>query len=482
MSLDNTYKDLLQKLAAGTITDAERWTLQRASLDDPFLADALEGYALQKTEKDDLVGLRNKLNRSEKIVPVRKLVWRRLSIAATLLALFSVSFWMFQQNERDASLSVENSMKTVSGESNPETADLNEDISDVGKYDAVSSESRKEHSYTEQTKSDPIPAGQTASESISDWAQNKAASNSTKEIKPQSTATPTAPPMPTTARKQETVHEPVVSKSADRVVFNKADLEEQEILEEDMRRGNSEKRKAARDVTVFKKKESRPQPKREERVEKETDDEAIMGEIVVMDMPVVISQSNAGPIERLPQIIQGQIVGADGEPLQGVDILDIEKNKIASTDASGNFILPDMNGYVMTAFAGYDSATVAVSPQLSIALQPSSKTLSEPLKRAVDMMDDQQLSQQYTNDLNRLFSQNWPLCNRQQAANNPFSSISSTTVVLAVDDNGGLFDITFMSELSDDCKSAIEDVLKEALDKKVFATRRPISFRYRINL
>ena len=44
MSTEKTYHNLLQKLAEGTITEKERWQLERASLDDPFLADALEGY------------------------------------------------------------------------------------------------------------------------------------------------------------------------------------------------------------------------------------------------------------------------------------------------------------------------------------------------------------------------------------------------------------------------------------------------------
>ena len=34
----------LKKLHAGTLTNNERWQLEKASLDDPFLEDALEGY------------------------------------------------------------------------------------------------------------------------------------------------------------------------------------------------------------------------------------------------------------------------------------------------------------------------------------------------------------------------------------------------------------------------------------------------------
>jgi len=42
MSSEKLHTDhinqLLSKLTAGTLTEAERWSLERASLDDPFLA------------------------------------------------------------------------------------------------------------------------------------------------------------------------------------------------------------------------------------------------------------------------------------------------------------------------------------------------------------------------------------------------------------------------------------------------------------
>lgn len=476
MSLDNTYKALLQKLVAGTITDKERWTLQKASLDDPFLADALEGYAVQKTEEDDLVALRHKINGDNKTTPVRRLVWRRLSIAATLLALFSVSFWMFQQNDAHSTISAENTAQKVQEHSMPQSEDLQDVAYDQDLSSSSAKKSKKESVLLNQEEEqEEYRSEASEQETEKSWTEKRA----DRKISDDDLSAPSSPPPPVVAQKKEAIKETVAE---EKVVFTKT--QEESILEEDTRSGNAYKRTTTTNSPAFKKKSKSygQSPVINETKSVTDEDTEVMDEIVVMDMPSAVSQSNAGPIERLPQIIKGKITGANGEPLQGVDILDIERNKIARSDAEGHFVLPDMNGYVVTAFAGYDSTTVAITPQLSIALQPSSKLLSQPLKRAVDMMDDNQLGLKYTNDLNRLFSQNWPLCERQQAANDPFSNIRSTTIIISVDDLGGIFDLTYMSELSQECKSSIDQVLEEALDKNIFANARPISFRYRINL
>jgi len=98
MSVDNTYKDLLHKLISGTISDTEKWQLEKASLDDPFLADALEGYYNNKNSSPDSIKtLSRKIQAPTR--STRSLGRRWLSIAASLLILFGASFWMFHSSK-----------------------------------------------------------------------------------------------------------------------------------------------------------------------------------------------------------------------------------------------------------------------------------------------------------------------------------------------------------------------------------------------
>lgn len=95
MNNGKTYHDLLDKLVSGTITDSERWQLERASLDDPFLADALEGYYTSAIDKERLKAL-SVIQKSKvrSLVPV-------YMIAASLAVLVVISFFLFDQIRTD---------------------------------------------------------------------------------------------------------------------------------------------------------------------------------------------------------------------------------------------------------------------------------------------------------------------------------------------------------------------------------------------
>lgn len=53
----------LERYHKGTMPDAERHALEKAALDDPFLADALEGYAYTQTAEADLSAIREQLEK-----------------------------------------------------------------------------------------------------------------------------------------------------------------------------------------------------------------------------------------------------------------------------------------------------------------------------------------------------------------------------------------------------------------------------------
>ena len=95
MHHNKDYNILLKKLISGTITDKERWTLERASLDDPFLADAIEGIYDNDVDKST----RYTLSESTK---VRRLSWYKpLAVAASVVLLLGFSFMIVQNTDNE---------------------------------------------------------------------------------------------------------------------------------------------------------------------------------------------------------------------------------------------------------------------------------------------------------------------------------------------------------------------------------------------
>ena len=65
-SKNNSYTAAdFERYYAGTMTAAERHALEKAALDDPFLADALEGYRLTPTPVADMQKIRDRLQPGE---------------------------------------------------------------------------------------------------------------------------------------------------------------------------------------------------------------------------------------------------------------------------------------------------------------------------------------------------------------------------------------------------------------------------------
>lgn len=85
----------IERYYNGEMPATERHALEKAALDDPFLADALEGYAFTSTPVSDINRLKGKLDKKRpgKVVPfTRKYNW--LQIAALLVVLIGAG-WFF---------------------------------------------------------------------------------------------------------------------------------------------------------------------------------------------------------------------------------------------------------------------------------------------------------------------------------------------------------------------------------------------------
>lgn len=91
---------LIRQYLAGELDDKAMHDLERQALDDPFLADALEGYAThapeQQTHQADLVS-RLEARVAPKESKVRVLYYRWAAAAAILLLMFSAGWFLWEQ-------------------------------------------------------------------------------------------------------------------------------------------------------------------------------------------------------------------------------------------------------------------------------------------------------------------------------------------------------------------------------------------------
>jgi TonB family protein len=79
----------IERYHSGKMLPQERHALEKAALDDPFLADALEGYSFTSTPQDDLAKIQSRLDEKKdrkKVVPLFQ-KYRWLSVAAILLVI-----------------------------------------------------------------------------------------------------------------------------------------------------------------------------------------------------------------------------------------------------------------------------------------------------------------------------------------------------------------------------------------------------------
>ncbi|HSN62122.1 MAG TPA: carboxypeptidase-like regulatory domain-containing protein [Ferruginibacter sp.] len=108
-----------ERYHSGKMPDAEKHALEKAALDDPFLDDALEGYAFTKTPVADIEALKKQLQPKEES---SKIIWyKQKSIAgflrvAAILILFAGLAWLLFPNKTEKPVeiaSVTERVKTI---------------------------------------------------------------------------------------------------------------------------------------------------------------------------------------------------------------------------------------------------------------------------------------------------------------------------------------------------------------------------------
>lgn len=470
MSSDKLHTDhlnqLLRKLTAGTLTEAERWSLERASLDDPFLADAIEGYYTEGVDRlSEVAKLKAGLPKKQTSKSRRLMPWKWMSVAACLFVLVGLSFWMYNspmdQLQHTSAVEAVKENKNWSASANSTKAKRNDSKSPIVPRNEGAA--RAGASPTAAKNSEPTPARQ--------------------NVEKRTSTQPATPIIADTDMDVST--ESLPQRESARAPAKEAMVIEEEPEDTALKKSES---KRLNDVvgttTKAKKKKEVPATAapRTSTINKTSEEE-----IATVDMKMESSDiTSTSSIERqktsTPAVLPKntvQLISESGQALPGVEILDMNNNSLGNSDREGNFHIPQEQPYVIAAFAGYDSLTIASAPNLSVAMQSSSETFSQPHMRLVDQMDDAEVIRFYTNKLNDIFSRYWPLCTERSVANDFFTGVS---IYLTVEKSGNLAVPEYIRDLDPACKEKISQVLRIAQEQQIFYSARPVRFMYRVNI
>lgn len=174
---DRTYYDrLLSQYIDGTISDGDRFVLEKHALDDPFLFEALEGLQNKNGSNIAVIAaLKSKVKAKGKENKRRSIPLYNYGIAASLILLLGVGVWFFSdslnsQNDVALNTQIESSTSSPNRELIP-SPDANEeiskarsqDISTNGQYDSPKAvisqaDNEKEESVSTSPTPPPTPA------------------------------------------------------------------------------------------------------------------------------------------------------------------------------------------------------------------------------------------------------------------------------------------------------------------------------------
>jgi TonB family protein len=98
----------IERYHSGEMLPEERHALEKAALDDPFLADALEGYAFTSTPSDDLAKIQSRLEEKKdrkKVIPIFQR-YRWLSVAAIVLIIAGAGWFALSISKKENNASI----------------------------------------------------------------------------------------------------------------------------------------------------------------------------------------------------------------------------------------------------------------------------------------------------------------------------------------------------------------------------------------
>lgn len=152
--------EVLEDYLDGKLDAKEMYQVEKLSLEDPFVAQALEGLAASKKRTYHLSLLQKQLQERLQQKPVERKMWRltshRLSIAATAAVVFisvSILFWMRETNRQKQAELAANKPKNIEVNLAPQTADIPENQKSENESQIVPEKVQAELDHTLKNKS-----------------------------------------------------------------------------------------------------------------------------------------------------------------------------------------------------------------------------------------------------------------------------------------------------------------------------------------
>jgi len=332
----------IKKYLQGGLDNRAMHELERRALDDPFLADALEGFEKAGTQQQkNLDDLSQRLQgRVDKKV-IRVIPWARLSIAASVLIIIGVGIWLVTRNKTEkpnlvaATIKTEKpvqpAISTPSSLASPVTTDTTSKAK-VGTTRATpGNEAEKPPSLAELTTANKQP-GAGAAGAKSD------------------TSTFSASVAPTPAA----VYKSAPVANADKAQYKSA---EKQPLNEVIVQDDNKQAGYLSSKQVAKAAPGNPETQ-------------LQGHVEGLD------------VQPAHKTLTGYITSANGgQPLIGAVVKLAGANFGAVTDANGKFVLHDVpeKKNLVVNYLGYNSKQVKVnaSDSINVALEPAGNALAE---------------------------------------------------------------------------------------------------------
>lgn len=413
MNNNKRHTELLKRLSQDTITEKEKWELERASLDDAFLADALEGY-YNNPGRHDLS--RMPISKTEPIQ--RKLIRKWIGVAASLLILFSISYWAFNStNDKTPILSTE----SVKVEGSPQ-------------FDVPSAE--------ELEQSNELVASE------SEYSILKIDDNTTfiefndEEIVPEQKVKPIKESTPTKDQKEN-------QKRNKRVVGNTSKKERSNTVINKNVSSKLESDDSFQEVPVFQ-------------------------NIEENDM---VMTKTVEDLDRLPlKMIKGNVRDFGGTPIANVKLTPSDGSNPVVTNYNGDFkmeLLEQEDVSIIATADGFVPQKFKAKSNLDINLQKAEKSLSDAPKRLAEFMTPEELKIHYKKVLSNYMEQhNITLCSET------FENWKNIKLSIAITKDNNVDKITFKDNIDQSCQMSIENIVRQAGFENIFDGSKKINFDF----
>ncbi len=427
MSPDRTYHLLLKKLDDGTITEQEKWQLDRASLDDPFLADALEGYYNYAVEKPNLTPSHNQKLRAKTIK-----LWRPLSIAASLAILLGVSFWL---------------MQTQSSSLMPSHQDM------AQKENVANEKTIAKQEVLKDAEDQSIEEGKTRTQTVSNKAasDNKSWLNQNRES--ENTYTESESERSPSASYQEEKSNNLENLPA-RV---EEETESTEIAEYETANAPAANTRITQEKSFRAKKSNL------------TESEAL-----VLDGVAISNDALASTTSNKSNIIRGYVKDLDGLPIKNAYVI-TDKDKDTSmtlSDGSYSMDVVDMDQKAKVSYAGYTSEMKSLQPQLDFELSKAQSDFSEPPLLLQETMNQSELKRDYTEILDKTFVNSWNICRNQRSGHKKLQ------LRIVINESGNLDLIDYITTVNEQCQNEIENLIRRAVFEEKFRGSQKVELYY----